>query len=98
MQAHLIFTFLSVTFLSFYFHFLAKSLEHCSKLNQNSSLFFCQIYIYEHFNFQITILVAAEGVHKLPAINGSGDLKEALQKLASIPASRTLVRIKIVPN
>lgn len=38
----------------------------------------------------ITILVAAEGVHKLPAINGSADLKEALQKLASIPASRTL--------
>ncbi|THG18190.1 hypothetical protein TEA_026043 [Camellia sinensis var. sinensis] len=29
-------------------------------------------------------------VHKLPAINGSADLKEALQKLASIPASRTL--------
>ncbi|XP_042518271.1 uncharacterized protein LOC122092043 [Macadamia integrifolia] len=38
----------------------------------------------------ITILVAAEGVHKLPAINGSADLKEALQKLGSIPASRTL--------
>lgn len=38
----------------------------------------------------ITILVAAQGVHKLPAVNGSRDLKEALQKLASIPASRTL--------
>ncbi|XP_043698226.1 uncharacterized protein LOC122648961 [Telopea speciosissima] len=38
----------------------------------------------------ITILVAAEGVHKLPAINGSVDLKEALQKLGSIPSSRTL--------
>uniref|UniRef100_A0A2P2J2N0 Myelin-associated oligodendrocyte basic protein n=1 Tax=Rhizophora mucronata TaxID=61149 RepID=A0A2P2J2N0_RHIMU len=38
----------------------------------------------------ITILVAAEGVHKLPSINGSGDLKEALQKLGSIPASRIL--------
>ncbi|KAL6142785.1 hypothetical protein ACLB2K_061061 [Fragaria x ananassa] len=38
----------------------------------------------------ITILVAAEGVHKLPAINGSGDLKEALQKLASIPPSKLL--------
>jgi len=37
--------------------------------------------------------VAAEGVHKLPPINGSGDLKEALQKLASIPTSKTLVRI-----
>lgn len=38
----------------------------------------------------ITILVAAEGVHKLPSINGSGDLKEALQKLGSIPSSRIL--------
>ncbi|CAM8925995.1 unnamed protein product [Rhodiola kirilowii] len=38
----------------------------------------------------VTILVAAEGVHKLPSINGSKDLKEALQKLASIPASKTL--------
>ncbi|KAL4035793.1 hypothetical protein IC575_004500 [Cucumis melo] len=38
----------------------------------------------------ITILVAAEGVHKLPTINGSGDLKEALQKLASIPSSKIL--------
>ncbi|KDP23630.1 hypothetical protein JCGZ_23463 [Jatropha curcas] len=38
----------------------------------------------------ITILVAAEGVHKLPAINSSGDLKEALQKLGSIPASKIL--------
>ncbi|GMH11319.1 hypothetical protein Nepgr_013160 [Nepenthes gracilis] len=38
----------------------------------------------------ITILVAAEGVHKLPTINGSKDLKEALQKLGSIPASRIM--------
>ncbi|KAI4301891.1 hypothetical protein L6164_035128 [Bauhinia variegata] len=38
----------------------------------------------------ITILVAAQGVHKLPTINGSGDLKEALQKLGSIPSSRIL--------
>ncbi|KAK6911438.1 Protein of unknown function DUF1517 [Dillenia turbinata] len=38
----------------------------------------------------ITILVAAEGVHKLPAINGSKDLKGALQKLASIPAREML--------
>lgn len=45
------------------------------------------------YYFQVTILVAAEGVHKLPSINGSGDLKEALQKLGSIPSSRTLVRI-----
>ncbi|KAK3418430.1 hypothetical protein EUGRSUZ_H04386 [Eucalyptus grandis] len=38
----------------------------------------------------ITILVAAEGVHKLPSINGGGDLKEALQKLGSIPSSKIL--------
>ncbi|KAK6243221.1 hypothetical protein QUC31_009630 [Theobroma cacao] len=38
----------------------------------------------------ITILVAAEGLHKLPPINGSRDLKEALQKLASIPTSKIL--------
>ncbi|XP_027159634.1 uncharacterized protein LOC113761031 [Coffea eugenioides] len=38
----------------------------------------------------VTILVAAEGVHKLPTINSSSDLKEALQKLASIPSSKTL--------
>ena len=40
---------------------------------------------------QITILVAAEGVHKLPAINNSQDLKEALQKLAAIPSSKIMV-------
>lgn len=38
----------------------------------------------------ITVLVAAEGVHKLPAINGSLDLKEALHKLASIPSSKIM--------
>lgn len=38
----------------------------------------------------VTILVAAEGVHKLPTINSSSELKEALQKLASIPSSKTL--------
>ncbi|XP_010674876.2 uncharacterized protein LOC104890957 isoform X1 [Beta vulgaris subsp. vulgaris] len=38
----------------------------------------------------ITILVAAEGVNKLPTINGSMDLKEALQKLGSIPSSKTM--------
>ncbi|TKY61409.1 hypothetical protein E2542_SST11260 [Spatholobus suberectus] len=38
----------------------------------------------------ITILAAAEGEHKLPSINGSGDLKEALQKLGSIPSSKLL--------
>ncbi|KAL9248034.1 hypothetical protein vseg_021399 [Gypsophila vaccaria] len=38
----------------------------------------------------ITILVAAEGVLKLPTINGSMDLKVALQKLGSIPPSKTM--------
>ncbi|XP_042482561.1 uncharacterized protein LOC122062960 [Macadamia integrifolia] len=38
----------------------------------------------------ITVLVAAEGVHKLPFINGSADLKEALQKLGSFPSRKTL--------
>lgn len=38
----------------------------------------------------ITIIVAAQGVHRLPTINGSGDLKEALQKLGSIPSGKTL--------
>ncbi|ONK59670.1 uncharacterized protein A4U43_C08F9100 [Asparagus officinalis] len=38
----------------------------------------------------ITILVAAEGVHKLPVINSSADLKEALQKLGSMPSNKTL--------
>lgn len=38
----------------------------------------------------ITVLVAAEGVYKLPSINGSGDLKEALQKLGSISANKIL--------
>ncbi|XP_043691382.1 uncharacterized protein LOC122642049 [Telopea speciosissima] len=38
----------------------------------------------------ITILVAEEGVHKLPFINGSADLKAVLQKLGSISSSKTL--------
>lgn len=46
---------------------------------------------FEILHFQITVLVAAEGIHKLPVINGSADLKEALQKLGSIPLSKTLV-------
>lgn len=37
-------------------------------------------------------------MHKLPPINGSGDLKEALQKLASIPSSKILVWIVLFPN
>ncbi|KAI3704297.1 hypothetical protein L1987_74513 [Smallanthus sonchifolius] len=38
----------------------------------------------------ITIIVAAGGVHKLPPINSSAQLKEALQKLAAIPSSRIM--------
>jgi uncharacterized membrane protein len=34
----------------------------------------------------VTILVAAEGEYKLPAINGNADLKAALRKLGSISA------------
>ncbi|XP_020595449.1 uncharacterized protein LOC110035548 [Phalaenopsis equestris] len=38
----------------------------------------------------ITILVAAEGLHKLPVINSSADLMVALQKLGSIPVNKTM--------
>ncbi|XP_066326230.1 FLUCTUATING-LIGHT-ACCLIMATION protein 1, chloroplastic-like [Miscanthus floridulus] len=38
----------------------------------------------------ITILVAAEGVHKLPVINSSNHLKTALQKMGAIPSSKIL--------
>lgn len=38
----------------------------------------------------ITIVVAAEGEHKIPVINSSADLKEALKKLGSIPSHQTL--------
>ncbi|XP_061362204.1 uncharacterized protein LOC133305952 isoform X1 [Gastrolobium bilobum] len=39
---------------------------------------------------RITIFAIAKGEHKLPSINGSGDLKEALLKLGSIPSSKLL--------
>lgn len=38
----------------------------------------------------VTILVAAEGVHKLQPINGTVDLKEALQKIGSIPRNKIM--------
>lgn len=38
----------------------------------------------------VTVLVAAEGEIKLPAINSNADLKEALRKLGSIPKDQTL--------
>ncbi|KAL8136339.1 hypothetical protein V2J09_002340 [Rumex salicifolius] len=47
-------------------------------------------YIVVSFLPYITVLVAAEGVHKLPPINASKDLKDALQKLGSIPSTRTM--------
>jgi uncharacterized membrane protein len=42
--------------------------------------------------YQITILVAAKGVLKIPSIKGRGKLKEALQILGSIHPSELLVR------
>ncbi|PRQ41921.1 hypothetical protein RchiOBHm_Chr3g0452001 [Rosa chinensis] len=38
----------------------------------------------------VTLLVAIEGRHKLPTINGSADLKEALKSLGSIPSKNIL--------
>ncbi|CAM9002186.1 unnamed protein product [Rhodiola kirilowii] len=60
-----------------------NSIRRQSSTSQRSSEFSNEYMV-------VTILVAAKGVHKLPSINGSEDLKEALQKLASIPASKTL--------
>ncbi|MQL83319.1 hypothetical protein Taro_015801 [Colocasia esculenta] len=39
----------------------------------------------------VTILVAADGVHKLPVIDGSANLKETLQKLGSIPSRQIML-------
>ncbi|KAI5067214.1 hypothetical protein GOP47_0017742 [Adiantum capillus-veneris] len=38
----------------------------------------------------VTVLVAAEGAFKLPAINSNADLKEALRELGSIPKDQVL--------
>ncbi|KAG2248401.1 hypothetical protein Bca4012_088367 [Brassica carinata] len=38
----------------------------------------------------VTILVAAEGTHKLQPINGTPDMKEALQKIGSIPRNKIM--------
>ncbi|MCL7045847.1 hypothetical protein MKW94_017655 [Papaver nudicaule] len=38
----------------------------------------------------VTIMVAAKGVHKLGAINSSANLKEALQKIGSMPSGKIL--------
>jgi len=42
--------------------------------------------------YQITILVAAKGAHKLPTIYGDEDMKKALQKLRTVLSSKLLVR------
>ena len=42
---------------------------------------------------RITILVAAEGIHKLQPINGTADLKEALQKIGSMSRNKIMVRV-----
>ncbi|XP_072992766.1 FLUCTUATING-LIGHT-ACCLIMATION protein 1, chloroplastic [Typha latifolia] len=60
-----------------------NSIKRHKTTNQRSSGFSNEYIV-------ITILVAAEGVHKLPTINSSSDLKVALQKLGSIPSSKTL--------
>lgn len=41
-------------------------------------------------NIVVTILLAVKGIHKLPKINETMYLKEALQKIASIPVQHTL--------
>ncbi|CAH2047051.1 unnamed protein product, partial [Thlaspi arvense] len=55
---------------------------------------FSNEYIVVHYSkierLVVTILVAAEGVHKLQPINGSTDLKEALLKLGSIPRNKIM--------
>ncbi|CAN1285423.1 hypothetical protein LINPERPRIM_LOCUS18990 [Linum perenne] len=61
-----------------------NSIKRQSSKSQRAASGFSNEYIV------ITILVAAEGVHKLPTINSVADLKEALQKLGSIPSSSTL--------
>lgn len=35
-------------------------------------------------------------MHKLPSINSGGDLKEALQKLGSLPQSKIMVRNAVI--
>jgi Protein of unknown function (DUF1517) len=56
-------------------------------------LSYCKLNSHELYKiWQITILVAAERVHKLPVINSSSDLKIALQKLGSIPSSKIMVQ------
>ncbi|CAN6281809.1 unnamed protein product [Urochloa humidicola] len=55
-----------------------------NKVGSQRSSGFSNVYIV------ITILVAAEGVYKLPVINSSNDLKTALQNLGGIPSSKIL--------
>ncbi|KAF3323192.1 hypothetical protein FCM35_KLT11923 [Carex littledalei] len=60
-----------------------NNIKRHKSLSQRSSSFSNEYIV-------ITILVAAEGVHKLPVINSSSDLKVALQKLGSIPSSKIM--------
>lgn len=43
------------------------------------------------FHSQVTVLVAAQGAHKLPTINTTDNVKEALQYLADISSSKIKV-------
>ncbi|CAN1167417.1 hypothetical protein LINPERHAP2_LOCUS27232 [Linum perenne] len=61
-----------------------NSIKRQSSKSQRAASGFSNDYIV------ITILVAAQGLHKLPTINSAADLKEALQKLGSIPSGSTL--------
>ncbi|OMO82697.1 hypothetical protein CCACVL1_11799, partial [Corchorus capsularis] len=44
----------------------------------------------------VTILVAAQGVHELPPINGSEDLNKASRKFASIPSTSTIRAVEVL--
>ncbi|CAN6827819.1 unnamed protein product, partial [Brassica oleracea] len=44
---------------------------------------------------RITILVAAEGIHKLQPINGTADLKEALQKIGSMSRNKIMNKFNL---
>ena len=49
------------------------------------------IWLFLSLPLLVTILAAAKGEQKLPVIDGSQDLKEALQTLISLPTEKNLV-------
>jgi len=51
------------------------------------------VHIFMTYMYQITILVAAKGAHKLPTIYGAEDMKKALQKLRTVLSSQLLVLV-----